>query len=71
LYNLTSDLDIFLSSHENKYVSRWKGEVNLQDLLHSTIHVILTGRLGVECLNGECATRDSKARSGSIKIGKL
>jgi len=71
LYDLTSDLDIFLSSHENEDISRWKGKVNLQDLLHGTIHVVLTGRLGVECLDGECTTRDGEARSSSIKFGKL
>jgi hypothetical protein len=71
LYDLTGDLNIFLPSHENEYISGREGKMNLKDLLHSTIHVVLTGRLGVKCLDGERTTRDGEARSTSIELGKL
>jgi hypothetical protein len=43
LYDLAGDLNVLLPSHENEYISRGEGKVNLENLLHSTIYIIVTG----------------------------
>lgn len=42
-YDLAGDLNILLPGHEYKYISGRKGKVNLEDLLYSTFHIVLTG----------------------------
>jgi len=42
LHDLASDLNILLPGHEDEYVSRREGKMNLEDLLNSAIHVIFT-----------------------------
>jgi hypothetical protein len=60
-----------LPSHENKYIPRREGEMNLKNLLHGTVHIIITGRLGVESLDWEGMIRNCKAESTSVEFGKL
>jgi hypothetical protein len=68
LYDLASDLNVLLPSHEYEYISRGQRKVNLEDLLHSTIYIVVTGRLGVECLDRESTTGDREAGSTSIEL---
>jgi hypothetical protein len=71
LYDLAGDLDILLPRHEYEYIPRGKGKVYLENLLHSAVHIVIAGRLGVECLNWESTTGDREAGSTSIELGKL
>lgn len=71
LYDLTSDFDVFLTSHENQDVARRKREVDLQDLFYSTVYIIFTRRLRMKHLHRERSTRNSISRCVSVEIGEL
>jgi hypothetical protein len=45
--------------------------MDLKDLLDCTVHIIFTGRFGVELFYGERTPRDSICRSVPIEIGEL
>lgn len=45
--------------------------MDLQNLFHRAVHVVFTGRLGVEGLHGERAPRDSETWCIPVKVGEL
>ena len=45
--------------------------MDLKDLLNCTVHIIFTGRFGMENFYGECTSRDSICRSVPIEIREL
>lgn len=70
-YDLTSDLNILLTGHKDQYIARWQRKVDLQDLLHCTVDVILARRFTVEDFDWECSPRNSIGRGLAIEIGEL
>lgn len=71
LYDLTSDFDIFLASHKDKDITLGQREMNLEDLLDSTVNIVFTGRLRMEYFDGKGATRNGIRWGISVERGKL
>ena len=40
LYDLAGNFNVFLTSHENQDIARWKRQMDLKDLFDSTIDVV-------------------------------
>ena len=45
--------------------------MDLEDLLHGAVDVVLTGRFGVEDLDREGTTRNSEARCIAVELREL
>lgn len=71
LHDLTSDLNVFLASHENEDIPRRETEVDLQNLLDRRIHVIFAWAPRVRDFDRESSTRDGEARCIAVELGEL
>lgn len=71
LYDLTGYLDVLLSSHEHEDIAWWQRQMDLQNLLYGTIHVVFTRRFGVEHFNREGTSWYCESRCSAIEVGEL
>jgi hypothetical protein len=71
LHDLTSNLDVFLTSHENENIPRRATEVDLQNLLDRRIYVIFAWAPRVRDFDREGSARDSEARCIAVELGEL
>ncbi len=63
--------DILLTRHEDKNISRWTSQVNLEHLLDGAVDVILTRRLAMEYLDRESSARNGEVRGLTEEVRKL
>ncbi len=68
LYVVACGLDVLCSSHENEHVSRSLAQMDLQRLLHCSLHVIFLWRLGEHDVDGKGASGNFENRNAAEKI---
>ena len=70
-HNLTSNFNVFLSSHKHENITWRHQEMYLKDLFHSTIDIVFTRQFGMEYFHREGAAGNSVIQGLSIKVEKL
>lgn len=70
-HDLTADLDVLLTRHEDEDIASGMREVNLQGLLDGAVNIVFAWRLAEEDVDGESSTRDREAGRVVEEAGEL
>ena len=65
LNDLTGDLDVLLTGHEDEHVPWRVRQMDLEDLLDGAVDVVLARRLAVEDLDRERSSGDGERRGAT------